>query len=140
MTRFLLAASLLALPALASPALAQQSCFRNFKADGVPMVTGISYRAWDLIGKRQPAAVLQDLAAAVSAEGFGGIRVDRATSSVVAYQETSGSGRPQMLRVTARANSGGTRVDAVFTVQAGQVAPEGPTRAALCRVIAGGRG
>jgi hypothetical protein len=123
----------------ASPVLAQ-ACPGNFKADGVPMVTGITYRSWDLVKGKAPAAVLKNLAAAVAAEGFAGIRVDNATSSVLAIQETTGSGRPQTLRVTARQSGPATRVDAVFAVQAGQVAPEGYVRDALCRVIAGGRG
>lgn len=122
-----------------SQAQAQQACPRNFKADGVPMVTGITYRTWDLIGNRQAAPVLKDLAAAVAAEGFVGIRVDSATSSVAAIQETSGSGRPQTLRVTARKLGGGTRVDAEFVVQAGQIAPEAYVRDALCRIIGGAR-
>lgn len=122
-----------------SPVLAQ-ACPGNFKADGVPMVTGITYRSWDLIKGKAPAAVLKNLAAAVAAEGFAGIRVDNATSSVVAMQETSGSGRPQTLRVTARRSGPATRVDAAFVVQAGQVSPEAYVRDALCRVIAGGRG
>ncbi|KPH79095.1 hypothetical protein [Bosea vaviloviae] len=119
---------------------AAQACPGNFKADGVPMVTGITYRSWDLIKGKAPAAVLKNLAAAVAAEGFAGIRVENATSSVAAIQETSGSGRPQTLRVTARQSGPATRVDAVFVVQAGQIAPEGYVRDALCRVIAGGRG
>ncbi len=123
-----------------SPVLAQSACPGNFKADGVPMVTGITYRSWDLIANRAPAIVLKNLASAVAAEGFAGIRVDSATSSVLAIQETSGSGRPQTLRVTARKSGLATRVDAVFTVQMGQIAPEGYVRDALCRVIAGGRG
>ncbi|KRE02315.1 hypothetical protein ASE63_07135 [Bosea sp. Root381] len=123
----------------ASQAMAQ-ACPGNFKVDGVPMVTGITYRSWDLVKGKAPAAVLKNLAAAVSAEGFAGIRVDKATSSVVAIQETSGSGRPQHLRVTARKSGPATRVDAAFVVQAGQVAPEAYVRDALCRVIAGGRG
>jgi hypothetical protein len=134
--------SLIALAGLSaslSPAQAQQACPGNFKADGVPMVTGITYRTWDIIAKRQPAPVLKDLAAAVAAEGFAGIRVDNATSSVAAIQETSGSGRPQTLRVTARKVGGATRVDAVFVVQAGQIAPEAYVRDALCRVIGGAR-
>lgn len=116
-----------------------QACQTNFKADGVPMVTGITYRSWDLV-RAAPAAVLKNLAAAVAAEGFDGIKVDKATSSVLAIQETTGSGRPQHLRVTARKSGPATRVDAAFVVQAGQVAPEAYVRDALCRVIAGGRG
>jgi hypothetical protein len=123
-----------------SQAQAQQACHNNFKTDGVPMVTGLTYRSWDLITNRAPAAVLKNLAAAVAAEGFAGIRVDNATSSVVAIQETTGSGRPQTLRVTARKSGPATRVDAAFVVQQGQIAPEGYVRDALCRVIAGGRG
>lgn len=117
-----------------------QSCQSNFKADGIPMVTGITYRSWDLVKNRSPAVVLKSLAAAVAAEGFAGIRVDNATSSVLAIQETSGSGRPQTLRVTARKTGPATRIDAAFVVQAGQVSPEGYVRDALCRIIAGGRG
>lgn len=122
-----------------TPARAQP-CLTNFKTDGVPMVTGLTYRSWDLVAGKAPAAVLKNLAAAVAAEGFAGIRVDNATSSVLAIQETSGSGRPQHLRVTARKSGPATRVDAAFVVQQGQVAPEGYVRDALCRVIAGGRG
>jgi hypothetical protein len=122
----------------ATPALAQP-CASNFKVDGVPMVTGLSYRTWDLIANRQPAAVLQDLGAAVSAEGFADMRIDRATNAVVAIQETTGSGRPQTLRITARKNGKGTRIDAVFVVQAGQIAPEDYVRKAFCRVIGGAR-
>jgi hypothetical protein len=117
-----------------------QACQNNFKTDGVPMVTGLTYRSWDLVASKPPAVVLKNLAAAVAAEGFAGIRVDNATSSVLAIQETSGSGRPQHLRVTARKSGPATRVDAAFVVQQGQVAPEGYVRDAICRVIAGGRG
>jgi len=121
-----------------APALAQP-CASNFKVDGVPMVTGLSYRTWDLVPDRQPAAVLKDLAAAVSAEGFADMRIDKPTSAVVAIQESTGSGRPQTLRITARKNGKGTRIDAVFVVQAGQVAPEDYVRKAFCRVIDGAR-
>lgn len=116
-----------------------QACLSNFSKAGVPMVTGITYRTWDLFGQRQPAVVLKALAASVAAEGFDSIRVDRAAGSVSALQETSGSGRPQTLRVTARRVGNGTRVDAVFVVQPGQIAPDGPTREGLCRVINGAR-
>jgi len=121
-----------------APTLAQP-CASNFKVDGVPMVTGLSYRTWDLVS-RPPAAVLKDLAAAVSAEGFADMHIDKSTSAVVAIQESTGSGRPQTLRITARKNGKGTRVDAAFVVQAGQVAPEDYVRKAFCRVIDGARG
>jgi hypothetical protein len=122
-----------------SPAFAQ-SCASNLKVDGTPMITALIYRTWELVPKRQPAAVLKDLGAAVSAEGFADMRIDRTTSSVLAIQETSGSGRPQTMRITARKNGNGTRIDAVFTVQPGQIAAEASVRQIFCRIIAGARG
>jgi len=130
-------ATMLALGAAQAQA---QSCEGNFSVVGTPMLTGLTYKTWDIVPKRAPARVLKDLGASVSAEGFADMRIDNATSSVLAIQETSGSGRPQSLRVTARKNGGGTRVDAVFVVQQGQVAPEGYVRDALCRVISGAQG
>ena len=56
---------------------------------------------------------------------------------VTALQETSGSGRPQTFRVTARKVGGATRVDAVFMVQAGQVADADTVRGYMCRILAG---
>lgn len=117
-----------------------QSCEGNFSVAGTPMLTGLTYRTWDIVPKRAPARVLKDLGAAVSAEGFADMRIDNATSSVVAIQETSGSGRPQSLRITTRKSGGGTRVDAVFVIQQGQLASESYIRDALCRVIAGAQG
>ncbi len=56
------------------------------------------------------------------AEGFIRVGVDRSAGALTAFQETSGSGRPQTLRVSARKTGNGTRVDAVFMIQAGQLA------------------
>ena len=117
-----------------------QSCEGNFAVVGTPMITALTYKTWDILPKRAPAAVLKDIAASVSAEGFADIRIDKSTNSVLAIQETSGSGRPQTLRFTARKSGSGTRVDGVFAVQQGQIAPEAYTREALCRVISGARG
>jgi hypothetical protein len=117
-----------------------QSCEGNFAVVGTPMLTALTYKTWDIVPKRTPARVLKDLGAAVSAEGFADMRIDNATSSVLAIQETTGSGRPQSLRITARKSGGGTRVDAVFVIQQGQLASESYIRDALCRVIAGAQG
>jgi hypothetical protein len=117
-----------------------QSCEGNFAVVGTPMLTALTYKTWDMVPKRAPARVLKDLGAAVSAEGFADMRIDNATSSVLAIQETTGSGRPQSLRITARKSGGGTRVDAVFVIQQGQLASESYIRDALCRVIAGAQG
>jgi hypothetical protein len=77
---------------------------------------------------------------ALLAEGFSGIRIDRANGALTAVQETSGSGRPQTLRLVARKAGAGTRVDAVFMIQAGQVASADMVRGAMCRVIGAARG
>ncbi|RDJ20999.1 hypothetical protein DWF00_07170 [Bosea caraganae] len=116
-----------------------QSCADNFKSAGVPMVTAITYRTWDLIPNRKPAVVLSPLARAIAADGFGNIEVDKAGATVSAMQETSGSGRPQFLKVTAKTSGPATRVDMVFTVQPGQIANEPSARAFMCRVIAAAR-
>lgn len=126
-----------ALGATLSSAQAQQ-CAANFNVVGTPMLTALTYRTFDMVPRPQPA-VLADLASAVAAEGFQGIRVDKGLGAVSALQETSGSGRPQTLRVTARKAGNGTRVDAVFMVQPGQIAPEDYVRQAFCRVISGAR-
>lgn len=111
-----------------------QPCITNFKSAGVPVLSEITYRSWDLV-KRPPAAVLTAIARAAEAEDFSGIRIDKASGTVTALQDAAGSGRPQTLRVTARASGGATRVDAVYTVQAGQIGHEGEVRRGLCNII-----
>lgn len=110
-------------------------CEQNFKTSGVPMVTAISYSTSMTFPKVQPSVALKRLSQAVAAEGFHGIKVNKALSSIDAYQETSGSGRPQTLRVVARKTGAGTRVDAVFGVQQGQMANKATVRQYLCRII-----
>ena len=119
-----------------SPAYAQV-CAQTFKADGVPLVTGLTYRSHQLFPGLDPNAALTKLRRAMTAEGFEGIREDRANGSLTTLQESSGSGRPQTFRVTARKVGGATRVDAVFIVQAGQVADAATVRSYMCRVLAG---
>ena len=75
----------------------------------------------------------------MAAEGFDNIREDRANGALTSLQETSGSGRPQTLRVSARKVGNGTRVDAVFMIQVGQVASADVIRAAMCRVVTSAR-
>lgn len=116
-----------------------QPCATNFKSAGVPMISALTYRTWDLIPNRAPAVTLPALARAVAADGFGAIQVDKSLGAISALQETTGSGRPQTLRVTARPSGKGTRVDIVFTVQPGQIADEGATRIAMCGIIDGAR-
>ncbi len=122
------------LAATASPASAQ-TCEASYNVEGVPMITALIYRVSQTFPKVPVKRAYENVAAAVSAEGFQGIRLEPQLNAVSAVQETSGSGRPQTLRVTVRRAGSGSRVDAVFQVQAGQIAPEGPTRAGLCRVV-----
>lgn len=82
------------------------------------------------------SAALQRLAQAIAAEGFSGIKMNKQLASIEAFQETTGSGRIQTLRVTARAQGKSTRVDAVFTIQAGQATSKSVVREGLCRIIA----
>jgi hypothetical protein len=136
--KFVLASLVLAF--FGTGAAQAQNCQGNFKIAGVPMVSGMVYRSWDIFPNVAPATALSNLHRTVAAEGFSGVRLDKASGTVSAIQETTGSGRPQTLRVTARKAGNATRVEVVFEVQPGQIAPEGSTRAGICRVIAGARG
>jgi hypothetical protein len=127
-------AVLVASPALAGP------CEDNFSQEGVPLMTAISFKTWRNFSSAAPAQVLDRLARAVLAEGFVDMRVNKAYGAITAYQETSGSGREQQLRVVTRKAGNGTRVDLVFSIQQGQLAAEGPVRSALCRMVAAGAG
>lgn len=112
------------------------SCEQNFKSDGVPLVTSVSYRSTQSFTGVKSSAALQRLAQAIAAEGFSGIKVNKQLASIEAFQETTGSGRIQTLRVTARAQGKSTRVDAIFTIQKGQATSKSVVREGLCRIIA----
>lgn len=112
------------------------SCEQNFKSDGVPLVTSVSYRSTQSFTGVKSSSALQRLAQAIAAEGFSGIKVNKQLASIEAFQETTGSGRIQTLRVTARAQGKSTRVDAIFTIQAGQATSKSVVREGLCRIIA----
>lgn len=124
----------LVLSALATGGASAQ-CAANFTQEGVPLVTGISYRTWTVIPGTRPDALVKELARAVSAEGFDDIEVNAALGSISALQETTGSGRPQTLRVTARKAGKGARVDATFFIPPGQVASGDVVKTYLCRII-----
>lgn len=112
-----------------------QSCDVNFKQDGVPLLTDIIYRSWRIYPTLDAGLALDNLASAVAAEGYVAIRVDRQLRAISALQETSGSGRPQTLRISARKSGKGTRVDGIFTIQAGQIASADAVREGLCAII-----
>ncbi|WP_273794402.1 hypothetical protein [Brucella intermedia] len=107
------------------------SCEQNFKSDGVPLVTSVSYRSTQSFAGVKSSSALQRLAQAIAAEGFSGIKVNKQLASIEAFQETTGSGRIQTLRVTARAQGKSTRVDAIFTIQAGQATSKSVVRDGL---------
>ncbi len=129
----------IALPMSAGTAAAQ-SCADNFAVEGTPMLTAMNFRSHQLFRGVDRGQALNRLNQAMLAEGFSGIRIDRANGALTAVQETSGSGRPQTLRFVARPSGGGVRVDGVFMIQAGQVASADYVRAAMCRVIGAVRG
>ena len=114
-----------------------QPCATNFSASGVPMVSQITYKTWELT-RKSPAAVLPIITRAIQADGdFMDIRADKASGTITAVQEVTGSGRPQLLKVTTRKQPTGTRIDIAFTVQPGQMAPEAAVRKALCDFLSG---
>lgn len=129
--------SLALLFASALTAAQAQTCVSNFTTEGVPLVTAMNYKSWQIFPNLNPNKALDNAARALAAEGFSGISANKSMGTLTAMQETSGSGRPQTLRVVVRKSGKGSRVDLVFMIQQGQVAAEGPTRSAVCRVIEG---
>ncbi|MBR1176650.1 hypothetical protein JQ617_22050 [Bradyrhizobium sp. KB893862 SZCCT0404] len=110
-----------------------ESCADHYQMSGVPLVTGTTHKVWMIFPSANPAAALDKVSRAVLAEGFVDVNVDKALGTLTTQQETTGSGRPQTLRVVVRKEGRGSRVDAVFIMPPGQVAP-GIT-ANLCRVV-----
>jgi molybdopterin biosynthesis enzyme len=115
------------------------SCEANFHVDGTPLLTAMSFRSSEVFPRVDSKKALGNLRAAMLAEGFISVSVDRSAGALTAFQETTGSGRPQTIRVSARKSGNGTRVDAVFMIQAGQIADASLIRGYLCRVVAAAR-
>jgi hypothetical protein len=122
----------------ATPLLAQ-SCESNFRVEGTPMLTALNFRTSQSFAGIDRDRAIDNLRSAMLAEGFIRVGLDRSAGALTAFQETSGSGRPQTLRVSARRAGKGTRVDAVFMIQAGQVADAATVRGYLCRVVSAAR-
>lgn len=125
----------LLLAATGVSAVQAQTCEGNFKVTGVPLLTAMTYKTSYDFPKAKPNQILKTLAQAVAAEGFSGIQVDKSLGAIDAYQETTGSGREQTLRIVARKKGGGTRVDAMFNIQQGQVTSEKVVRKGLCDIV-----
>lgn len=129
------AAITLGVAPISAQIMAQSVCQKNFAVEGTARVTAMNFRTWREFPNLPQATALKNLRAAMLAEGFSNIGVDAEAGALTAVQETSGSGRPQTLRVAARKSGNGTRVDAVFMIQAGQTADSSYVRSALCRVV-----
>ncbi len=117
--------------ALSSPAVA--GCKQNFYFLGLPLLSQIEYRTHDSMTGVSPKTAAKRISAQLKAEGYA--RVKTSGGTVTALQETSGSGRPQAIRFVAKAAGNGTRIDAIFTIQQGQIAGERVVRNELCRLI-----
>jgi hypothetical protein len=118
--------------ALAAPASA--ACKQNFSVLGLPLLSQIEYRTQETYKGLGQSTAAKRIAARLKAEGYSGVK--RSGGTVTAWQETSGSGRPQALRFIISEKSGKTTIEAIFTIQQGQVAGERVVRNELCRLIA----
>ena len=70
---------------------------------------------------------------------FKALQVDCLLPKIVASSDCTGLDR-QALRIVVRKSGKGSRVDLVFMGAPGEVAPEGTTKTAICRVIASANG
>jgi hypothetical protein len=118
--------------ALAAPSHA--ACKQNFEVLGLPLLSQVEYRTQETYEGLGQTTAAKRIAARLKAEGY--YNVTRSGGVVTAWQETSGSGRPQELRFIIGEKSGRTTIEAIFTIQAGQVAGERVVRNELCRLIA----
>lgn len=122
----------------ATTAAQAATCKQNFSFIGLPLLSEIEYRTFATISGISRDTVLQRIADVLASEGSARVRIRHDTVS--ALQETSGSGRPQAISFTVSASGNALRIDAVFTIQQGQIAGERVVRNELCRLIATANG
>ncbi|MDG5685265.1 hypothetical protein, partial [Acinetobacter baumannii] len=79
----------------------------------MPLITALNYKSWQIFPKLDPKKALSNLAQGVAVEGFSGIDVNKGLGAITAQQETTGSGRPQTLRIVVRKSGKGSRIDLV---------------------------
>ncbi len=132
--RVLLFSLLLSITATSTSA----ACKQNFTSLGLPLLSQIEYRTQETYKGLDPTSAAKRIASRLKAEGYFGVK--RNSGVVTAWQETSGSGRPQELRFIVSRSSGKTTIEAIFTVQQGQVAGNRVVRDELCRLIASAAG
>ncbi len=118
---------------LAIAGTAQAACKQNFTTLGLPLLSQIEYRTSETYKGLGQTTAAKRIAARLAAEGYA--RVRRSGGVVTALQETSGSGRPQELRFIITERAGKTTIEAIFTIQQGQVAGNRVVRDELCRLI-----
>lgn len=113
---------------------ASAACKQNFAVLGLPLLSQIEYRTQETYKSLGQTTAAKRIAARLKAEGYSAVQ--RSGGVVTALQETSGSGRPQALRFIVTERSGKTTIEAIFTIQQGQIAGERVVRNELCRLIA----
>ncbi len=131
--QFLLVQHILAV-AFATAALAGV-CEKSYRVSGVPLVTPLAFTVSQDFSQVSADKALARMARAVKAEDFSGIKVSGKRGTISAFQETSGSGRPQGLLVTVKSGKKGIRATATFKIQAGQVAEDKYVRRSLCKIV-----
>jgi hypothetical protein len=130
-------------PALTFAALllatgASAGCKENFTQEGLPLLSQIQFKSHTSYKGLDKTTAAKRIAARLREEGFNG--VTREGGVVTAWQETTGSGRPQTLRFIVSTSGGTTTIEGIFTIQQGQVAGKRVVRDNLCRVIASAAG
>jgi len=114
---------------------AYAGCADNFTQEGVPLVTAITYKSWALYSGLDSKVAFKNIHRAVVAEGYEDVQPNPGLGTISAVQETSGSGREQLLRISVRKSGKGTRVTGTFIIQAGQVASADAVRSGLCAIL-----
>lgn len=112
---------------------ASAACKQNFTVLGLPLLSQIEYRTSESYKGLGQTTAAKRIATRLKAEGYSAVK--RSGGTVTALQETSGSGRPQALRFIITERSGKTTIEAIFTIQQGQIAGERVVRNELCRLI-----
>ena len=113
---------------LGAPAQAQ-TCPENFSNSGGMI------RTWQSFPGLSPAVATDNLTSAAHRDGdLIDIRADRRLGLLTADNDGAGNGRMQQVRVVARRQGKGTRVDLSIAMQAGQV-PGTEFRLQVCRFV-----
>lgn len=108
-------------------------CRENFTTEGLPLLSQIQFKTHATYKGLDKTTAAKRIVARLKDEGFKGVK--REGGTVTAWQETSGSGRPQTLRFIVSERKGSTTIEGIFTIQQGQVAGKRVVRDNLCKVI-----